>query len=64
MDIAFKEKDKDAKKKQKYDESLQKYEEVNGKLKNDLQDALRDGHPKFREHWARVCSPLSSSPIR
>jgi len=54
MDVYEKNKDKDVKSKQKYDESVQKYEEVNAKLKGDLRDALRDGYPKFKEHFARL----------
>jgi hypothetical protein len=48
------EKDKDSKREQKYKEAAQKYEETNEKLKTDLKEALRDGHPKFKEHYEKV----------
>jgi len=54
MDIAAKDKDKDAKKEQKYNESVQKYEEVNEKLKKDIQEAMHEGNPKFKEHYEKL----------
>jgi len=56
VDIAAKDKDKEKKYELKYEEACQKYEEVNDKLKGDLQESLTDGHPKFKEHYERLIS--------